>query len=127
MISKSSNQLISNENEYNLVMQRINLLMKKGETNLNAKEKKELSNLAVAAERFEDTRYPLPKPTTLTGMIELKMFEMKLKQKEMAGILEIGEAKFSQILNGKRNPDVDFLKKIYKKLNIDAVFILEHV
>ncbi|PSL47620.1 HTH-type transcriptional regulator/antitoxin HigA [Chitinophaga niastensis] len=121
------NPLISTEKEYTAAMQRIHLLMKKGEANLSAKELKELQHLSVAAERFEDARYPLPKPTTLSGMIELKMFEMKLKQKEMAIMLDIGEAKFSQILNGKREPDVDFLRKIYRRLKIDAEFILQHV
>ncbi|CAL1520045.1 helix-turn-helix transcriptional regulator [Chitinophaga sp. MM2321] len=124
---KSLNQHISTEKARNAAMQRIHILMKKGDDHLTAKERKELRELSIAVEHFEDTHYPLPKPTTLTGMIELKMFEMKLKQKEMAGMLDIGEAKFSQILNGKRDPDVDFLKKIYKKLKIDATFILEHV
>ncbi|WP_291917172.1 transcriptional regulator [Chitinophaga sp.] len=118
---------ISSEKEYTTAMQRIHTLMKKGESNLNATELKELHQLSIAAEKFEDARYPIPKPTTLAGMIELKMFEMKLKQKEMATMLDIGEAKFSQILNGKRDPDVDFLKKIYYKLKIDAEFILQHV
>lgn len=118
---------ISTEKDYTAAMQRIHILMKKGDSNLNQTELKELQQLSAAAERFEDSRYPLPKPTTLSGMIELKMFEMKLKQKEMATMLDIGEAKFSQILNGKRDPDVDFLKKIYHKLKIDAEFILQHV
>ncbi|MFX1707810.1 helix-turn-helix domain-containing protein [Chitinophaga sp. CC14] len=117
----------STEKEYAAAMQRIHLLMKKGESNLSSTELKELQHLSIAAEHYEDTRYPIPRPTTLTGMIELKMFEMKLKQKEMASMLDIGEAKFSQILNGKRDPDVDFLKKIYHKLKIDAEFIMQHV
>ncbi|WP_260607495.1 transcriptional regulator [Chitinophaga polysaccharea] len=126
-MKKLRNPSLSSEKEYAAAMQRIHLLMKKGESNLKAGELKELQQLSIAAERYEDTRYPLPKPTTLAGMIELKMFEMKLKQKEMAIMLDIGEAKFSQILNGKRNADVDFLKKIYHKLKIDADFIMQHV
>lgn len=126
-MKKLRNPSVSSEKEYAAAMQRIHQLMKKGESNLSAGELKELQQLSVAAEHYEDTRYPLPKPTTLAGMIELKMFEMKLKQKEMAIMLDIGEAKFSQILNGKRNADVDFLKKIYHKLKIDADFIMQHV
>ena len=126
-MNKLPNLSISTQKEYATAMQRIHALMKKGDTRLNAKELKELQHLSAAAERFEDSRYPLPKPVTLNGMIELKMFEMKLKQKEMATMLDIGEAKFSQILNGKRDPDVDFLKKIYNRLKIDAEFILQHV
>ena len=126
-MNKLPNPSISTEQEYAVAMRRIHALMKKGDAHLNTKEQKELQHLSAAAERFEDSRYPLPKPVTLNGMIALKMFEMKLKQKEMAAMLDIGEAKLSQILNGKRDPDVDFLKKIYTRLKIDAEFILQHV
>ena len=55
------------------------------------------------------------------------MLEKKISQGEMAEILEVGEPKLSQILNGKRKPDLEFLKHAYKKLKIDPTFILEHI
>jgi HTH-type transcriptional regulator / antitoxin HigA len=39
----------------------------------------------------------------------------------------IGAPKLSQILSGKREPDVSFLKTAHEKLNIDAEFLLTHV
>ena len=68
-----------------------------------------------------------PPPTTLEGMIELKMYERKLKQKELAKLLGLSEPKLSQILSGKRPPDVAFLKAAHQKLEIDASFLLNHV
>jgi transcriptional regulator with XRE-family HTH domain len=55
------------------------------------------------------------------------MFENKLSQAKLADKLGIGKPKLSQILNGKRQPDVTFLKAIYSELHIDPKFILEHV
>ena len=60
-------------------------------------------------------------------MIELFMYENKISQAKLANQLGIGKPKLSQILTGKRKPDVPFLKAIYNKLNIDPKFILDHV
>ena len=56
-----------------------------------------------------------------------KVDEMNITQAQLAEMLNIRTAKLSQILNGKRKPDVPFLKAIHKKLNLDGNFILESV
>lgn len=60
-------------------------------------------------------------------MIELFMFENKLSQAKLADKIGIGTSKLSQILTGKRQPDVSFLKAIYRNLHLDPKFILDHV
>jgi len=37
----------------------------------------------------------------------------------------IAEPKLSQIINGKREPDVQFRNAAYQKLHIDPAFLLE--
>ena len=108
-------------------MSRIDALMKKGEDTLTDKEAKELKKLALVAQQYEKNIYTIEAPKTIEGMIELKMYERKLKQKELAKLMGLGEAKLSQILSGKRVPDVAFLKAAYQKLGIDASFLLSHV
>lgn len=124
---KGSRLFISSVKEYETVMHQIDRLMKKGESNLTNADIKVLQKLIDAVKKFEDEHYSLPKPQTLLGMLELKMFEMKMNQKEMAVFLGIAAPKFSQILNKKRNPDIEFLKIIYIKLKIDPKFILDHI
>jgi predicted XRE-type DNA-binding protein len=55
------------------------------------------------------------------------MYERRLKQKELAKLMGLSEPKLSQILSGKRAPDVAFLKAAHQKLGIDAAFLLNHV
>lgn len=55
------------------------------------------------------------------------MFENRLSQAKLADKLGVGKPKLSQILSGKRKPDVLFLKALYKKLNLDPRLILDHV
>jgi HTH-type transcriptional regulator/antitoxin HigA len=117
---------IATEKQYDAVMQRIDVLMKKGDDHLTNEEAKELRALALEAQAFEQSIYEIPAPQTLEGIIELKMYEKKLKQKDLAKLIGMGEAKVSQILNKKRPPDVDFLKAVHQKLGIDGNWLLLH-
>lgn len=116
---------IVTEKDYNATMKKIDALMKKGENNLSNKEAEEIRKLALAAQKYEKSIYTIPAPKTLEGIIELKMYERKLKQKELAKLLGIGEPKLSQIMSKKRKPDVAFLKAAHRHLGIDGNILLE--
>ncbi len=119
---------IKSEADYNKAMSDINNLMKKGEKHLSKSQLKALRSKAEDAEKFEDEYYPLPMPSSIEEMIELKMFQLKISsQSKLAEIMGIGTPKLSQILNRKREPDIAFLKAAYKKLKIDPAFLLEKV
>jgi len=124
--TKSDSYRIENEKDYNATMKKIDALMKKGEKKLTNKEAEELRTLALAAQAYEKSIYTIPAPKTLEGLIELKMYERKLKQKELARLLGIGEPKLSQIMSKKRRPDVAFLKAVHKLLGIDGNLLLEY-
>jgi HTH-type transcriptional regulator/antitoxin HigA len=111
---------------YEANMSRIDELMKKGEANLTKKEADEIRKLALEAQQYEKSIYEIPAPKTIEGIIELRMYELKLTQSKLAKMLGVTDAKLSQILNGKRNPDVRFLKAVHEKLKVDAAFLLRH-
>ncbi|HEX4849294.1 MAG TPA: helix-turn-helix domain-containing protein [Puia sp.] len=117
---------IENEKDYNATMKTIDALMKKGENKLTNKEAEQIRALALAAQSYEKNIYTIPAPKTLEGLIELKMFERKLKQKELAKLLGIGEPKLSQIMTRKRKPDIAFLKAAHIHLGIDGNVLLEY-
>ena len=64
--------------------------------------------------------------TTPFEMVEFKLFEQKMTKSTLAKLLEFSPSKVSEILSGKRKPDVVFLKGIHKLLKIDAEFLLTH-
>ena len=121
------NRKIKTGKEYNATMKKIDVLMKKGEKNLTNKEARELRSLALGAQAYEKSIYTIPVPKTLEGLIELKMYEHKLKQKELANLLGIGAPKLSQIMSKKRKPDVAFLKAAHERLGIDGNVLLQYV
>ncbi len=117
---------IKNEADYKQVMAKIDSLMAKGSSNVSKEELSEIRTLAQSAQGYEQAKYVIEAPTTLVGMIEMRMYEMKLKQRDLAQKLNMSDAKLSLIMNGKQKPGVDFLKAVHTQLNIDANFILEH-
>lgn len=96
---------------------------------LEKDEAEMLSVLSKLVEDYEDNVLGLMpiKPKSLQEAVELKRIERKLTQTKLAKALGIGAPKLSQILSGKREPDVVFLKAVHRKLKIDADFILTHV
>ena len=125
---------IRNDREYKVTMKTVESLLNKatkagGFHKLSTDETAMLASLSKLAEAYEDNVLKLMpiKPKTLQEAIEFKMAEQKLTQAKLAKKLGIGPPKLSQILTGKREPDVMFLKAVHKKLNIDAEFILTHV
>src|SRR5947208_132432 len=121
--------------QYDQVMKLIEKHLKKATAEgsfdgLIKKEKHELqqlSLLSLLASKYEDERLAImPLPLTLKAVIAQKLQELNLTQVKLAELLGIGAAKLSQILNEKRPADVSFLKAVYKKLHIDAAFLLEN-
>lgn len=119
----SRKQNIESTKEYNATMKRIDALMRLGE-DMSAKDAAELRTLALQAQSYEKTLYDLPAPKTFQGILELEMYKRKLKQKDLAKLLNVGEAKLSQILSSKRDPDVAILKAANEKLGIDGNILL---
>lgn len=125
---------IKSEGDYKVVMKSIEGLLqmateKGGFHKLSKSEAAILARLSKLAEDFEEKGLQLMpiKPKTIQEAIEFKRVEKKLTRAKLAKRLGIGAPKLSQIMSGKREPDVVFLKAVHSKLDIDAEFILTHV
>jgi len=123
---------INSEAEYLEVMDRVESYLSKSKTQggfstLSSIEKEELQHLSILAEAWEDgiPLMPIRKPKTLVEMLELKMYERKLKQKELADLLGVSATRLSEVMQGKRKVNMDLAKRLHSVLKIDAAFILE--
>lgn len=123
---------INSEEEYQQVMERVQGYLQKstaqgGGHTLSSVEKEDLRQLSLLAETWEDgiPLMPIRQPRTLTEMLELKMYERKMKQKDLADVLGITATRLSEVMQGKRKVNMDLAKRLYKVLHIDAAFILE--
>jgi HTH-type transcriptional regulator/antitoxin HigA len=114
------------ENEYKKAQERIEALLllvddttPKEDTNLQ-----ELVTLSDLVENYETEHYPIGTPS-LKDVIELRMFENKLKQKDLALLLETSTSRISEYLNGKRDITIEIARALHKKLDIDSDIILQ--
>ena len=92
---------------------------------LTKKESAELNTYTQIVKTYEDLHYTIPMPQTVQGLIELKMFENKLKQKELAKMLNTTDTKLSEIMHFKRKPGISFLKAMHLILGIDGNLLLK--
>jgi HTH-type transcriptional regulator/antitoxin HigA len=113
--------------EYNLKTKRLEELLEqltqKGK--LAVKLQNELDVISEDIAVYEETKFPF-EPSNLREMIELRMYQRKLKQKDLAKILGTTPSRISEILNGKRGLTMEIARNLYKNLNIDAELILKN-
>lgn len=98
---------------------------KGGFKNLSKKEETELAKYTEIVNSYEKVHYSIPMPETLQGLIELKMYENKLKQKDLAKMLHTTDTKLSEIMHNKRKPNISFLKAMNEVLGIDGNLLLK--
>jgi len=114
---------IENEIQYKQAFAEFDTLIAQMNNDIGVQQQARI--LAEAIQEYEQTTMSFPKPTTLAGMIEWKMYEMKLKQKDLARLLDIEPSRMSEVLSGKRAVTLDLAKRLHEKLGIDGNFILE--
>jgi len=85
---------------------------------------KEFLEVSKVIERYEEVHYPIGLPS-LKEVIELRMFEMNLKLKDLATILGTTESKIKGYLKGEREITFEHAKILHKKMNIDGDIILQ--
>ena len=116
--------------EFEVAEKKMNSLLaivskKGGFKNLSKKENEDLNKYTQIVKSYEDMHYTIPLPQTLQGLIALKMFENKLKQKELAKMLHTTDTKLSEIMHNKRKPSISFLKAMHQILGIDGNLLLK--
>lgn len=85
---------------------------------------KEFLEVSNVIERYEKVHYPIGLPNLIEA-IELRMFEMNLKQNDLAKILGTTESKIKDYLKGEREITFGHAKILHQKLSIDGDIILQ--
>ncbi len=117
---------VTNWTEHKTALQALDALIAQGFEG-NAELEARFLGTAKAIEAFEDSipLMPIRVPDTLPAMVQVKMLEKQMKQKDMADYLGVSSARFSEFMNGKRRITIDLAKKLYERLDISPEFILK--
>ena len=113
------------QGKYTKALERIEELLPKvdNETSEYSKDFVELDLLSDLVAEYEETYYPIQKPT-LPEIIRLRMAELGITQKKLAEILNVSPSRISEYLNGNSEPTLKIARLLKKELNIDADIIL---
>ena len=84
----------------------------------------EFLTITEVIEGYEKEHFPIDYPD-LKEVVRLRMFELKLKQKDLSALLGVSSTRVSEYLSGKRPITFEVAKSLHKKLNIDAEIILK--
>lgn len=98
---------------------------KGGFDQLTPKQRVALDKYTKIVRAYEEAIFTIPMPQTVQGLIELKMYEKKLKQKDLAKLLNTTDTKLSEIMHHKRKPSLSFIKAMNEALGIDGNLLLK--
>lgn len=120
------------KNEFLVIEEKMNTLLntvtkKGGFEFLTPQETTELERYTQMVKEYEDANFIIETPQTVQELIAFKMFEKKLKQKEIAKLLHTTDTKLSEIMHHKRKPNIAFLKSLHEILGIDGNLLLKIV
>jgi len=118
---------IKTDEDYRKVNERIEILLKIANNQTDKEDANfiELDKLSDMVANYEELNYSM-KPTDLIEMVRLRMYQRKLKQKDLAEILNTTPSRISEFLNGKLKLTYSFASNLYQKLNIDADLIFNY-
>lgn len=117
---------IETEEQYQAAQSKIEELMIKtvGNHSYDNPEFVMMDRLSDLIADYEDNHYNI-QPPTLIDVIKLRMYEMGLKQSDLADKLGVPKSRVSEYLKGKRDFTLDVARKLHSQLNIDGDIILQ--
>lgn len=125
--SKIFEMEIKNQEQLQTAFQTLDVLIAGGFEG-NVIKEAEFLEIAKAIEYYEDKvlkLMPMQPPKDVIEALERSMYTRKIKQKDLALLLEISVTRLSEVMQRKRKINLDFAKRIHEKLGIDAEFILK--
>lgn len=118
---------IKNKQAYYLAMAEIESLLAKGFDNLTEAEDARLDELSDAVEAWESKEYPMPLQSDFKDILFYVMEIKGYNQTQLSSELEISNSLLSEILRGKKLPNVDILLNMHKKFQLDGNVLLESI
>lgn len=112
---------IINKEQYEWALNRLPLV--DDNTPKDNKYSIELELISNLVADYSEEYFAMDKPK-LVDVIQLRMAEMGLTQKELAELLSVSQSRISDYLSSRSEPTLQIARQISLKLNIDADIIL---
>lgn len=118
---------IDNKQAYYQAMAEIESYIQKGFSNLTDAEDARLDELSKAVEVWEAKEYPLPLKPDIKTIFLYVMEVNSFNQSRLAEELRISKAFLSEMIRGRKDPNVGVLKNLHTRFKIDGNVLLESI
>lgn len=118
---------ITNRQTYHLAMAEIETLLSKGLDNLTEAEDARLDQLSDAVEAWESKEYPMPLQANFKDILFYLMQSNSYNQTQLSNELQISNSLLSEILRGKKSPNLELLISMHKRFQIDGNLLLDSI
>lgn len=108
-------------------MAEIESYLQKGFSNLTETEENHLDDLSRAVEAWELKEYPMPVQPSFQDILIYIMQYKRYSQSKLSEDLSISKSLLSEILNGKKQPNLDLVINLHQGFGIDANILLESI
>lgn len=119
--------IIHNKKTYYEAMAEIETYLEKGFDNLTEAEEIRLDELSSAVEVWENTAYPMPLEPAFKDILLYLMETKSINQSQLSNELQVSSSLVSEIIRGKKLPNIEILVNMHKKFQIDGNLLLESI
>ena len=116
---------IENKQAYYEAMAEIESFLQKGIDNLTEAEDERLDLLSVAVEAWEIKAYPMPVKPDFKAIVLYIMQAKSYNQTQLANELHISPGFMSDMIRGKKDPNLEVLKTLHTRFQIDGNLLLD--
>lgn len=110
-----------------MAMAEIESFIKKGVDNLSDEEEVRLDELSDAVEAWEEVEYPMPLRPGFKDIVLHLMESQSINQSQLATELHVSASLLSGILRGQKEPNINLLKNLHSRFQIDGNILLESI
>lgn len=118
---------IETKQQYYEAMAAIESYLQKGFSNLSETEDSHLNELSKAVEIWEMKEFPMPIKPDFKAILHHIMAIHRFNQSQLANELEISKSQFSEILSGRKTPNINVVKSVHDKFHIDGNVLLDSI
>jgi antitoxin component HigA of HigAB toxin-antitoxin module len=116
---------IETKQQYYEAMAVIESYLQKGFSNLSDTEDSHLNELSRAVEIWEMKEYPMPLKPDFKAILLYIMAANHFNQSQLSSELGISKSQFSEILSGRKSPNVTIVKQVHDRFHIDGNLLLD--
>ena len=113
-------KVIKTESEYNLALERLEVIF---DAEVNSPEGDELELLSLLIENYENIHYPIELPDPIEA-IKFRMDQLGYKPKDLAKVLGF-RSRVTEVLNKKRKLSLDMIRRLNRDLNIPTEVLVQ--